>query len=96
MQVLLHLLGGVLLEEFEIPHNELLGKLLLIQDGVCIQLKLIQPLYVPQDKQAVMRGEDGRALDHGRDENLPSKGFNDGYNLRQGCEEVLQLVFRVA
>jgi hypothetical protein len=50
----------------------LLGKLLLVQDGVCVQLKLVQPLYVPQDQQAVMRGEDGRALDHGRDENLPS------------------------
>ena len=72
LQVLFHLLGRVLLEEFEIPHNELLGKLLLVQDRVCIQLKLVQPLYVPQDQQAVMRGEDGRALDHGRDENLPS------------------------
>jgi hypothetical protein len=72
LQVLLHFLGGVLLEEFEIPHNELLGKLFLIQDGVCVQLKLVQPLYVPQDQQAVMRGEDRRALDYGRDENLPS------------------------
>lgn len=74
----------------------MLGKLLLIQDGVCVQLKLVQPLYVPQDQQAIMRGEDGRALDHGRDENLPSKGFNDGNNLRQGGKEVLQLVFRIA
>ena len=96
LQVLLHLLGGVLLEEFEIPHNELLGKLLLVQDGVCVQLKLVQPLYVPQDHQAVMRGENRRALDHGRDKYLPSEGFNDGNDLRQGRKEVLQLVFRVA
>jgi hypothetical protein len=74
----------------------LLGELFLVQDGVCVQLQLAQPLYVPQYHQAVVRGEDRRALDHRRDEKLPGKGFNDGYNLRQGREEGLQLVLWVA